>query len=133
MREKTQLTALVAIVLTGWGCDLLGPSCLSRQHRGFGPAITGQIAAGEIRSIQVHYETEGSQNDLKVSWGDQYTTGGPRIRVYATKLECLDFRPPQDMASPQVQTSPSCAWIGGPSGIEPSGRFIQTALTVTNG
>ena len=41
----------------------------------------------------VHYGTEGSQNDLAVTWSGQSDPDGPRLRVYATLVDCERFDP----------------------------------------
>ena len=77
-----------------WGCGIVGPSCLERQQRGTVANIQGEVAAGRIASHLVNYGTDGSQNDVDVSWTGQFAADGPRIAVYATRVECGDFTLP---------------------------------------
>ena len=110
------------------GCSLVGPSCLSRQQRGTGMSFEGEVPAGGVVSHVVRYETEGSQNDVHITWPGQGSTSGPRLTMYATKAACEGFVPPGGPAD--------CAPLGGPSGISISGTgtdLIQTLLIVTNG
>jgi hypothetical protein len=111
--------------LCSWGCGLIGPSCLDRQQRGSVTALDGEIAPGQIASHQVPYGTEGSQNDVNIVWPDQTTRAGPRISVYATKTDCVEFLPPG---------SGACAPIGSRGGTTGAdGEFVQNRLIVTNG
>ena len=115
-------------VLSSTGCNPFGPSCLERQQRGTVTAFSGQVAGGQIVSHVVPYGTDGSQNDVKISWPGQGTATAPRISVYATKSSCTEF-------IPSGGTGP-CASIGHSGGIRisdsPDG-FIQNSLIITNG
>jgi hypothetical protein len=118
---------VVAVGLAAPGCGLVGPSCLARQHRGAVTALSGEVAPRAVTVHRVAYGSEGSQNDLEISWDGQRVANGPRIRVYATKVDCVDFVPERG-AGP-------CASIGSGGGFaEPgTGQFVQTSLIVTNG
>jgi len=72
-----------------WSCDLVGPSCVSRQHRGTVVSFNGEVAAGGIAVHDVPYGTDGSQNDVMLTY-----QGNPRIRMYATRTACVDFQAP---------------------------------------
>ena len=72
-----------------WGCDLVGPSCVSRQQRGTVASLSGEVAAGGVAVHQVPYGTEGSQNDVVLSY-----VGDPHIRMYSTRSACVDFQVP---------------------------------------
>ena len=72
-----------------WSCDLVGPSCLSRQHRGPVVSVSGEVAAGGVAVHQVPYGTDGSQNDVVLSY-----LGDPHIRMFATRTVCADFNVP---------------------------------------
>jgi hypothetical protein len=88
---------LMAIAWLAWlnsGCNVIGPSCVSRQERGSVTSIAGQVAAGQIAWHQVRYETRGSQNDARVDWPDARLADGPRLMFYATRADCMDFKLP---------------------------------------
>ncbi len=91
------MVRLMAIGLVAWlttGCNIIGPSCVSRQERGTVTSITGQVAAGQVVTHQVKYEPRGSQNDALVDWPDARLADGPRLMFYATRVECTAFRLP---------------------------------------
>lgn len=114
---------LLFLLAGGWGCGLVGPSCLSRQERGSVATIQGEVGAGKIVSHLVAYGTQGSQNDVDVSWTGQSAADGARIAVYATKAECSDFKvpPAQDAA---------CGLLGVAGWVE---GHMATSLVVANG
>jgi hypothetical protein len=109
------------LALSSQGCGLIGPSCLARQNRGSVTTLTGVVEPGQIVMHRVSYATEGSQNDAQISWGDQYAANGPRLKVYATKVECADFAPPPT-ASCSILASAGSGDLG-----------IATTLIVTHG
>jgi hypothetical protein len=115
---------LLVVAMTMSGCSLVGPSCLGRQQRGTVTAFEGQVAAGQTAVHIVPYGTEGSQNDIEIAWANQRDPAGPRLSVYATKVDCVAFVPPG---------SGPCAPVGSRGGIAPDGTFIQTSLIVTHG
>ena len=121
------------------GCGVVGPSCLAQQKRGEVFSLAGEVGAGAVMMHRVPYGTDGSQNDLRISWPGQMS-GAPRIRVYATRVGCNDFSP--------AAASGACALIGGPGGtLSPTARpcvtahtcqpteedIIQDSLSLTNG
>lgn len=129
-----------AFALCSYGCNVIGPSCLSQRHSGAVTTITAQVSAGAIVSHKVSYGTQGSQNNLEIRWTDQSSKDGPRIRVYATLLDCVDFTP--------RSANGICSDIGGFGGIiSPNARpcavahtcspepddLIQTSKIITNG
>jgi hypothetical protein len=120
--------ALIALyVVAAGGCNLIGPSCLAQQKRGVGETFTGVVGPGEIVALRVPYATEGSQNDLEITWWGQDAANGPRLTAYATKIDCVQFVPPGEG---------TCAQIGGRSGTAsptPGQPFVQRGLTVTHG
>jgi hypothetical protein len=150
MRNTAKICPLVAIGLlqfTANGCGLVGPSCLSRQKTGAVTTVSGEVAPRQIVVHRVPYGTEGSQNDVKISWTGQFTANGPQIRVYATKVECVDFMPPADPSNAPFDSGP-CGNIGSFGGVlsataRPcainntcrieSGDLVQTSLTIANG
>lgn len=81
-----------------------------------------------VAAHQVSYGSEGSQNDVDITWSGQFDSTGPRIRVYATKVECVQF-------VPETQDGGPCATIGSAGGFADSvtGQFVQTHLIITNG
>jgi hypothetical protein len=110
--------------MSGWGCALIGPSCLARQHEGTVAALQGEVAAGQVVSHLVRYETEGSQNNAQISWDAQSSPTAARIRAYATRAACDDFQPP-----PAVNTG-ACATLAS-AGWTPIG--VASTLIVTHG
>jgi hypothetical protein len=131
------VTGLSAIGATG--CGIVGPSCVSQQKRGAVFSLDGEVDAGAVTMHRVQYGTEGSQNDLRITWPGQ-SSGAPRIKVYATRVGCADFSP----AGP----SGDCVPIGHLGGtLAPNPRpcvadhtcqvtdddIIQDSLTITNG
>jgi hypothetical protein len=89
-------------------------------------ALTGEVAAGQVASHVVAYGTEGSQNDVNITWPGQGTPNSPRLVVYATKTACQEFVAPGG--------SGPCMPIGSRGGYRASdGEFVQTSLVVTNG
>ncbi len=122
-----RIILMCACVLLSSSCNLFGPSCLARQKQGTVTALNGQAAAGQLVSHVVPYDTQGSQNDVHISWPGQGTATGPRLNVYATRVDCADFVAPGG-AGP-------CAPIGSRGGrpSDGSGDFIQTSIIVTNG
>ena len=127
MMNRVSFLPIALLVMTSPGCGMIGPSCLARQHQGTVTSLTGEVAARAVVSHQVPYGTEGSQNDVIIRWDGQYDANGPRIRVYATKVECVDF-------VPETYTGP-CASIGGSSGFQnPStGEIVWNSLVITHG
>ena len=111
-------------LLSGWGCGLIGPSCLSRQKTGPVTTVVGEVAPAQIGVHRVPYDTEGSQNDARISWVGQGAADGPRISVHATRVGCADFRLP-----PQTNSG-ACALLASAGSIDGQ---IATTLVITNG
>jgi hypothetical protein len=82
---------LVCTLVLGTGCNPLRPSCTGES--GPLPGVTGTVGAGQIAVHRLTYGTQGSQNDLRVSWIDQGLPGGPQLQFYATLASCEDFSP----------------------------------------
>ena len=97
---KRAIVAAIVPVLS-WHCGLVGPSCVARQERGSVASFDGQVDAGAIAMHQVRYGTEGSQNNVEVSY--DLSSHPPRLRIYATRIACADFRPSM------TATAPECA------------------------
>ena len=138
MQSSPLLCATGIAVVIASGCGLVGPSCMEQRKTGAVTTVIGEVAAGAVTMHRVPYGTEGSQNNLRISWAGQ-STGNPRIRVYATKVDCVDFSPNQTGA---------CANIGGGGGtLSPTARpcvidrtcqpeaddIVQNSLIVTHG
>lgn len=134
-----KLIAAAFLVVSSYGCNLIGPSCLSLKHSGAVTTLNGEVAAGKMVSQRVRYGSEGSQNGLEIRWPGQFTVAGPKLRVYATKVDCVDFVPPGTGV---------CGDLGGFSGtISPNARpcavnhtcnpepgdIVQTSMIITNG
>jgi hypothetical protein len=133
-----QMAAGSAVIATA-GCGIVAPSCLDRQKRGAVFSLDGEVGAGSVAVHRVQYGTEGSQNDLQITWPGQMS-GAARIKVYATSVGCVDFSP--------AAASGACALVGGAGGtLSPTPRpcvtahtcqpsdedIIQSSLTITNG
>ena len=82
------LVAVGILSVSGYGCGLVGPSCLHQQSRGTTQEVRAQVGAGETIVHRLSYDSRGSQNDLEISWSGQTDTTGPRLTVYATKAGC---------------------------------------------
>ena len=142
MTPRTGGAMLALGTLLGTACNPLAASCLARQKRGDAAMVAAVVDAGQVVMREAQYAIEGSQNDLEISWPDQYSAGGPRLRVYATRPACEDYLTgSHDFGAP-------CASLGSGSGIaSPDARpcvnagtcqmlpseFVQTRLTITNG
>ena len=110
---------LVLLATSGtWGCGLLGPSCLERQKRGTVASIQGEVAAGEMTWHLVAYGSEGSQNNVEVSWPGQEAADGPRLAAYATRAECADFEVPVSHNSGSCTVLGAAGWVGGHTAME---------------
>jgi hypothetical protein len=120
----------VLLAIISSGCGLIGPICRARQQRKPVTTLTGDVAAGAIVVHRVKYGIAGSQNDLRLTWPQQREAGGPRLRVYLTRVECDQFDPARIPGSRRE----ACASIGG-IGSTPSagGDLVQVSLTVTHG
>ena len=116
--------AIGLLLLCSWNCGLVGPSCTERQERGTVTTVNGEVSAGQIVAHQVQYDTRGSQNDAQVGWVGQSTPGGPRIRMYATRVGCTDFTPPP------AASDGACAVLASAGSFE--GQIAST-LIIPNG
>jgi hypothetical protein len=91
MKRRVSVLTVALLVMNALGCGLVGPSCLARQHQGTVATLSGEVEAQQVAVHRVPYGTEGSQNDVDIRWSGQFDANGPRIRVYATKVECVQF------------------------------------------
>ena len=94
MPRVSVVLAMVAAGLAGSGCSIVGPSCLSRQKTGPAATAFGLVEPGQVASHLMPYDLNGSQNDVNISWSGQGQIDGPRLRIFATSAECVDFHPP---------------------------------------
>lgn len=89
MKARTRL-AVFALALVSVNCGLVGPSCLDRRESGLVATVNGDVAPGQMAVHLMPYDTRGSQNDARITWANQTTTG-PRVRMYATRASCTSF------------------------------------------
>ena len=119
------VAAIVIASVSGWGCDLLAPTCLGRQHRGTATEVLARIDAGQIIVHRLSYDTRGSQNDVEITWADQTLADGPRLRTYATKVGC------ETEPLPGVNGTGDCRILSSAGSLD-SGNFASR-LIVTHG
>jgi hypothetical protein len=112
MRIHRRVIPCLLLGVAASGCALTAPLCLSRQRRVPVATITGEAAPGTTTAQVVDYGTEGSQNDLQLTWSGQSDENGPRLRVYATRIECEQFDAAN--ARPRGRSSEPCGTVGGP-------------------
>ena len=110
MNAHTILTLAAAGLSSGWGCALIGPTCVAQQEQGTVAVVQGEVAAGEVVSHLVRYETQGSQNNAQITWDGQSSPAPPRIRIYATRAACTDFQPPPAANTGDCATLASAGW-----------------------
>lgn len=122
MKRAVQILVACLLLVSASGCGIVGPSCVSQKRQGDVMTVSGEVAAGQVMSHQVPYGTEGSQNNIRVTWIGQNTSNGPRIGVWATKVDCVDFTPPADSRA-SLPAAGACTSIGGGGG----------SLIITNG
>ena len=85
----------VALSLAVCGCDLIGPTCVSRQKRGPVTTLTGRVSAGEVTMHRVPYGADGSQNNIEIRWSaGAASTPAPRLAAHATRVACNEFMLP---------------------------------------
>jgi hypothetical protein len=133
---------LIVTALISSGCNPFAASCLARQKRGAAAMLAGTVEAGQVVMREAQYAVEGSQNDLAITWTDQISAGGPRLRVYGTRSTCDDY------LTGSHEFGAPCASVGSAGGIAaPDARpcvkastcqllpseFVQNRLTITNG
>lgn len=116
--------AVTLLAAVGMGCDIIEPTCVSQREQGLVATLQGQVGAAQIGSHLVDYGTEGSQNDVSLTWTGQATPGGPAIAVYATSAGCTDFQ------LPASSNTGACAVLGAAGSID---GHIAYTLTVTHG
>jgi hypothetical protein len=114
--------AIALMVLGASGCAVVGPSCMERQQSGHVATINGSVAAGGVARHEVMYASDGSQNDVNLTWSGQRSASPPRLAFYATRATCEAFDP----AAPQG----GCAILGRGGWAD---GHIATTLIVTNG
>lgn len=117
-----RVAMLALAVGSGTGCSLLGPACISRQQTGAVASLSGTAEAGQTQVHRVPYGTDGSQNNVNVSWTGQGQSGGAQLQFYATRTACENFDP--------ASASGACAILG--QGGWSQGHVV-TSLIITNG
>jgi hypothetical protein len=70
------------------------------------------------------YATEGSQNDVAVTWEGQGLADGPRLRFFATRAGCREFVPPPAATVGECQVLAQAGWTGAQ---------VASTLIVTHG
>jgi hypothetical protein len=135
MRRGLRALAIGAMLPFAIQCHpVIGPSCLSRQQRGTVTSLGGTVAAGTVVAIEVPYATEGSQNDVSISWINQRVAGGPRIHVYATRLDCTEYGACPTLGSRGGVLAPDARACAIAQTCAPDDRdIVQTSLTIPSG
>ncbi len=108
--HQLRFAAAALVLASGPACGLVGPSCLERQQRGHVTTLDGEVAAGQVVSHLVPYETSGSQNDAALSWDSQSSPNPARIRAFATRTTCTDFQPPPAANSGDCAVLAAAGW-----------------------
>jgi hypothetical protein len=101
-------------------CSPFRPSCTGES----GPvtSLTATVRAGDVTVHTIAYGTEGSQNDITVSWTDQGQPDAPDVRFSVTRASCETFL--------GVGVSPECAVLARAGRID--GHVVVTMI-VTHG
>jgi hypothetical protein len=85
---------VVAIAVAGnAACSPLAASCIARQKTGPVASASGTIGAGETLVHRLPYGTDGSQNNIAVSWSNQSGPDASQLQFYATRTACENFTP----------------------------------------
>jgi hypothetical protein len=87
------------------GCAAAGWACRQGQKSGDVVTLSGRIVPGQVITHIVPYDQQGHQNDIHLSWVPDVPAGDPRIRIYATSLECSTFVPPADPIAPSTPSA----------------------------
>jgi hypothetical protein len=104
------------------GCNPLGATCASRQKTGAVGSASGVVGPGETRVHRLVYGTEGSQNNIDISWPNQNGAGAPHIQFFVTRVTCEQFTPSDATGACAVLARGG--WVEGP---------VVSSLIVTNG
>ena len=96
MRSAGRMFAAAVLAACQAACSVLGPSCLSQQHRGQVQSLAGPVQRRQLVTHTLRYDQRGSQNNLEFSWTGGGTLSGPRLMFFATGPDCVDFAPPSD-------------------------------------
>jgi len=119
---------LLRVAILAWagvssaGCNPIGASCISQQETGSVASLRGTIGAGQMLVHRVPYGTDGSQNDINVSWTNQGQPDAPQLQFYATRTVCENF-------APANATGP-CAILGMAGAFE---GHIASSMIIANG
>lgn len=114
---------LVALaVASGAGCNPITASCVGRQKTGPVTSVSGTIGAGETLVHRLPYGTDGSQNNISVSWTNQSGPNAPQLQFYATRASCEQFTP--------AEATGACAVLGRGGWSE---GHLVVSIVVANG
>ena len=84
--------------------------------------MSGTIEAGQTVVHRVAYGTEGSQNNVNVSWTGQTASNSPQLQSFVTRVTCENFTP--------ADATGACAILARGGSFE---GHIASSLVVTNG
>jgi hypothetical protein len=115
--------ALLLAVLSSASC-ITGPTCVSRQRSGSVEPIAGTVWAGEVASHVIRYATDGSQNNLEISWRGMRLPDGPRLVLYVTRASCAAFDMSATLENDDCHVLARSGWSDG---------AIATTAIVTHG
>lgn len=133
---KCAAVCLVLLIETTSCAGWLARRCIKQQHRGNVFMIQGEVEPGGTSVHTVIYGTDGSQNNVNISWNGQTDPEGPRLRIYATRTECMNST--EVGRSGMIrrrngQLEPPCGEIGMRGGRLVGREFVPTGITITNG
>lgn len=120
--QLLRLGIIALAIVSGAGCNPLAASCLGRQKTGPAASAIGAIEPGETLVHRLAYGTDGSQNNIAVSWANQSGPGAPQLQFYVTRTACENFTP--------VNPTGTCTVLARGGWIE--GRVVPT-LVLANG
>jgi hypothetical protein len=118
--QRMAVAAIVVIACSS--CRVLGPSCQGETGPVF--SISGEVAAGAIVMHQVQYGVDGSQNDGLFVWTGHTSSEGPRLQLFATRVDCERFDPNASQTTPACSPLARAGWIDG---------HLVTSYIVTHG
>ena len=136
--DSIKCVAIALVLFNSFtGCaGLSGRACLKRQQRGNVFSVSGEVAPGGVTVHKVLYGTEGSQNNIKITWSGQRSSSGPRLRIYATRAECMvaiEVGSSGTIHRFPGESAPHCVTIGTIGGFSVEGEFVQGDLIIANG
>lgn len=113
---------LVSVAAWGWACSPMAATCVSRQKTGQVASFNGTVEAGQTAVHRVAYGTDGSQNNVNVTWSNQAAADGPQLQFFVTRVTCENFSP--------ADATAACAILARGGWYD--GR-VATSLIITNG